>query len=165
MKKLYLVGGTMGVGKTAVCRELVRRLPDAVFLDGDWCWDAHPFRVTEETKEMVLGNICFLLNQFLACSAYRNIVFCWVMHRQEILDRILAGTDRQNCSVKAVSLLCSPDTLRERLAGDIRAGIREPDIIARALEYLPLYDGRLSTVKVETDGKTVTEVAEMLLAL
>ena len=53
MKKLYMVGGTMGAGKTAVCQQLKKQLPDSVFLDGDWCWDADPFQVTEETKRMV----------------------------------------------------------------------------------------------------------------
>lgn len=43
MKRLILIGGTMGVGKTAVCRELQKLLPGNVFLDGDWCWDAVPF--------------------------------------------------------------------------------------------------------------------------
>ena len=65
MKTLYLVGGTMGVGKTTACQELKKLLPHSVFLDGDWCWDADPFVVTEETMAMVRQNICFLLNQFL----------------------------------------------------------------------------------------------------
>ena len=80
MKTLYMIGGPMGVGKTSVCRELQRRLDRSVFLDGDWCWDSHPFQVTEETCAMVTENICFLLNQFLRCSAYDHIIFCWVMH-------------------------------------------------------------------------------------
>ena len=75
MKKLYLIGGTMGIGKTAVCQELKLKLDNSVFLDGDWCWDANPFQVTEETKNMVMDNICFLLNQFIHCSAYNNIIF------------------------------------------------------------------------------------------
>ena len=66
MKNLYLIGGTMGVGKTTVCRILKQQLPDAVFLDGDWCWDADPFVVTEETKAMVLQNICFMLGAVFA---------------------------------------------------------------------------------------------------
>ena len=57
MKNLYLIGGTMGVGKTTACRILKGLLPRAVFLDGDWCWDADPFVVTEETKGMVTDNI------------------------------------------------------------------------------------------------------------
>jgi 2-phosphoglycerate kinase len=54
MKNLIIVGGTMGVGKTATCRELQKILPRNVFLDGDWCLDMHPFVVTEETKAMVM---------------------------------------------------------------------------------------------------------------
>lgn len=82
MKKLILIGGTMGVGKSTVSQILKRILPDSVFLDGDWCWDSSPFQVTDETKKMVMDNICFLLNGFLSCSAYQNVIFCWVMHEQ-----------------------------------------------------------------------------------
>ena len=70
MKNLIIVGGTMGVGKTATCRELQKILPRNVFLDGDWCWDMHPFVVTEETKAMVNGNIAHLLT---ASSLARNL--------------------------------------------------------------------------------------------
>lgn len=70
MKHLILINGTMGVGKTATSKELCKILPQNVFLDGDWCWDSHPFIVTSEIKEMVTNNIIYLLNNFLACSAY-----------------------------------------------------------------------------------------------
>ena len=42
MKTLYLIGGPMGVGKTAVGQALKRLLPHSVFLDGDWCWTQTP---------------------------------------------------------------------------------------------------------------------------
>ena len=71
MKQLFLIGGPMGVGKTTVCQQLKQKLPGSVFLDGDWCWDANPFLVNEETKAMVLDNICHLLNNFLRCTAYK----------------------------------------------------------------------------------------------
>ena len=74
MKHLYLIGGTMGVGKTTVCQKLKRLLPNSVFLDGDWCWDADPFQVTDETKKMVLDNICHLLNNFLGILDYSIII-------------------------------------------------------------------------------------------
>ena len=47
----------MGVGKTTISRQLKKGLHNSVFLDGDWCWDADPFQVTEETKEMVMRNL------------------------------------------------------------------------------------------------------------
>lgn len=68
MKQVYLIGGTMGVGKTTTCRLLKEKLENSVFLDGDWCWDMHPFIVNEETRKMVMENIVFLLNQFIHLS-------------------------------------------------------------------------------------------------
>ena len=161
MKKLYLIGGTMGIGKTAVCQELKLKLDNSVFLDGDWCWDASPFQVTEETKNMVMENICFLLNQFIHCSAYDNIIFCWVMHEQSIIDRIINNLDKTNCEIKMISLICDEKELRERLSKDIAAGKRKPDVIDRSLARIPLYH-QLNTIKINTNGKTVNEIAEEL---
>ena len=33
MKKLYLIGGTMGIGKTTTCQVLKTKLDKSVFLD------------------------------------------------------------------------------------------------------------------------------------
>lgn len=162
MKTLYLIGGPMGVGKTTVCQILKRQLPDCVFLDGDWCWDADPFRVTEETKAMVLRNICAVLNNFLACSAYRNVVFCWVLHEQAILDEILAHLETGGVRVLCVSLLCPAHELVRRLQGDIDAGLRTGDVIARSLAKLPLYEA-LHTVKIDTAEKDAAGTAAEIM--
>ncbi len=164
MKQLFLIGGPMGVGKTTVCQHLKTLLPRSVFLDGDWCWDAHPFQVTEETKAMVTDNICHLLNNFLACSAYENIVFCWVMHQQEIIDGILSRLNSDACRVHCLSLTAEADCLRQRLEEDVRRGLRTEDVIPRSLERLPLYP-RLDTQQVDTTGKTARQVAEEIIAL
>ena len=152
MKKLYLIGGTMGIEKTTVCQELKQRLPQSVFLDGDWCWDASPFQVTEETKEMVQDNICHLLNNFIHCSAYTTILFGWVMHEQSIIDSLLEQIDISNCEVICISLIANADTLRERFRLDIEKGIRSVDAIEPSVERLPLYE-QLNTIKIYTDGK------------
>lgn len=163
MKNLYLIGGPMGVGKTAACRELQKRLEGSVFLDGDWCWDARPFRVTEETKAMVTENICFLLNNFLRCSAYEHVIFCWVLHRQAILDGLLSRLDTRDCRVRAVSLLASPEALAARIAADVRAGRRDQGALERSLAYLPLY-GALNTEKLDVSRLSPAEAAERLEA-
>jgi len=149
----------MGVGKTAVSQELKKQLPNAVFLDGDWCWDADPFQVTRETKNMVLENICFLLNQFIRCSAYENVIFCWVMHEQSIIDAVTAKLDIANCTVKNISLICGEETLKEHLQRDVDAGIRKADIIGRSVARIPLYRN-LNTAKITVDNKTVSQIAE-----
>jgi len=158
MKTLYMIGGTMGVGKTTVCQQLKRDLQNSVFLDGDWCWDASPFQVTDETKVMVTNNICYLLNNFLKCSAYENIIFCWVMHEQSIINSILEKLDTQNCEVKSISLVADEKTLRERLSMDVERGIRSKDIIERSIARIPMYQA-LNTIKIDTNDKTVAIIA------
>ena len=164
MKTLYLIGGTMGVGKTTVCQKLKKMLPNAVFLDGDWCWDADPFQVTEETKVMVLRNICFMLNSFIQCSAYENIVFCWVMHEQGIIDAITEKLDMEGCRVINVSLTVDEDILRSRLSLDVKKGIRSKDVIERSITRIRMYQS-LDSIKVDTNNKTVGEIANEIMAL
>jgi broad-specificity NMP kinase len=163
-KKLYIIGGTMGAGKTTVCQRLKLRLPDSVFLDGDWCWDMHPFKVTEETKLMVVSNICFLLNSFLHCSEYKNIIFCWVMHQQAIIDDILSRLDTSGCEVRTISLVLSEETLRKRMQADIDRGLREPDVIERSLSRLPLYE-ELNTIKIDVSDISPDRAAELIAQL
>ncbi|MGM9657735.1 MAG: AAA family ATPase [Eubacteriales bacterium] len=164
MKRLYIIGGTMGSGKTTVSEIIKNKLDNSVFLDGDWCWDSHPFTVTEETKRMVLDNICFLLNQFIRCSAYRNIIFCWVLHRQSITDTILAGVDTSDCTVITVSLICGEEELRARLMKDVSEGKRSPDVIERSIARLPCYS-EPDTVKIDTNGKSPEEIADEIISL
>lgn len=164
MKTVYLIGGTMGVGKTAVCRHLREMLCNSVFLDGDWCWDANPFQVTEETKIMVLQNICFLLNQFIHCSAYENVIFCWVMNQQAVIDHIVGNIDQSDCSLKVISLVCSAETLRARIERDVASGIRKKDSFEKSVVRIPDY-AALRTQKIRTDGKSAETVADEIAAL
>ena len=164
MKRLFLIGGPMGVGKTAVGRALQALLPGSVFLDGDWCWDANPFAVTPETQAMVLENIRFLLGQFLRCSAYSSVIFCWVMHRQDVIRQILSGLELAGVEVCPISLTANPQALRRRLEGDVAAGVRRADVVERSLSYLPLYDN-LDPVKLDTTDCTPEQVARKLLAV
>lgn len=162
MKNIYLIGGTMGVGKTTTCQILKKKLSNCVFLDGDWCWDMHPFQVTPETKKMVMENICFLLNQFIRCSAYENIIFCWVMHEQAIIDEILSGLETTDCLVHTISLICDEDEVRKRLQKDVDAGIRSADVVPRSIERIGLYE-KLDTEKIDITNITPEQAAEKII--
>ena len=161
MKTLYLIGGPMGVGKTTVSRELLKSLPCCAFLDGDWCWTMQPFTVTNETKAMVMDNITHTLDNFLKCSEFDNIVFCWVMHHQQIIDDILSRLQLEGVRVVSVSLICTPEVLTEHIRCDIDAGLRDESSIARALSYLPLYD-EVKSIKVDTSVLSAAETAEQI---
>lgn len=122
----------------------------------------HPFQVTSETKKMVMENICFLLNQFIHCSAYENIIFCWVMHEQAIIDEILSKLDTEDCMVYSISLVCDADRLRERLQKDVDAGIRSEDVIERSIARIGLYE-KLNTEKINVSHITPTQAAEKII--
>ncbi len=164
MKNIYLIGGTMGVGKSTICRIMKYKLNNSVFLDGDWCWDMHPFLVTDETKQMVMENICFLLNNFLGCSAIENVVFCWVMHEQVIINDILSRIETSNCKIHLISLVCSQQELRTRLTKDVEAGIRMEDVIQRSIERIPFYEA-LKTVKVDVSNRSPEQAADYIIEL
>lgn len=164
MKKVYIIGGTMGVGKTSVCKSLKMKLNNSVFLDGDWCWDMNPFCVTEETKAMVIDNICYMLNSFLSCSVFENIIFCWVMHEQSVIDDIHSRLNLSGCSVVSASLICSEKALREHLRKDIDRGIRTDDIIERSVKRIPMYE-KLNTVKIDVSDKSIDSIADEIMSL
>lgn len=151
----------MGVGKTTACHLLKKQLAQCVFLDGDWCWDADPFVVTRETREMVVDNIAYLLRNFLTCSAYENVLLCWVLHEDAITRDILQRLNGLSFRVHRFSLVCSEQVLRQRLSADIRAGLRDEDVIRRSLERLPLYR-TLPTVLLDTSDWTPLETAQAL---
>ncbi len=161
LKRLILINGTMGAGKTAVCRELERELAPCAFLDGDWCWEMHPFQVTDETKRMVLENISFVLGQFLRCSAYETVLFCWVMQQDSIAEEILHRLDLRNVQVERFTLMVSERALRQRLERDVTAGLRQADVIDQSVQRLPLYE-KMKTVKAQTmeltGGKPILEL-------
>ena len=113
---------------------------------------------------MVTDNICHLLNNFLKCSAYENIIFCWVMHDQSIINSILDKLTIQNCAVKCISLIANEKTLRDRLLKDVEKGIRTVDVIERSVARIPLYQ-TLNTIKVDTDEKNVAMIAHEIKQL
>ena len=101
-KQLILVGGAMGVGKSAVCRELLRQLTPGVWLD-------------EENKRMVLSNITHLLRAYLNNSSYRYVLFCWVMDQPLLFEAVLGPLRDIPFTLHSFSLVCTEQALRERL--------------------------------------------------
>ncbi len=162
MKRLVIVNGTMGAGKTTVCRELKKLAAPCAFLDGDWCWDMEPFMVTEETKALVQDNILHTLEGFLACPAFETVIFCWVLHRQEIIDGLLARLDLRDVQARVFTLMVTPEALRCHIKKDIAAGLRTPDALSRSLERLALYEA-MGTEKLFVQGRTPAELAREIM--
>jgi hypothetical protein len=164
MKRLIMVNGTMGAGKTATCNELLNIVQPGVFLDGDWCWNMKPFTVTEETKALVLRNICFSLNNFLACSEFENIIFCWVMHEESILDEILSQLSLTDVAVDKFSLILSKEALTKRIGKDILDKKRHADVLSRSISRIALYE-KMDTTKIDVSAITAKQAANKIASM
>lgn len=162
MKHLIMINGTMGVGKTTTSKQLAKLLQPCVFLDGDWCWDMHPFVVNDETKHMVMDNIVYLLNQYLNCSEFDYVIFCWVMHEQAILDEIISRLEVTDVQISCYSLLCNQEVLRKRLMKDVEIGRRSMELIERTIARLPLYEHQ-NTIKIDVSDCNSEEAAKRII--
>lgn len=162
MKKLIMIGGTMGVGKTTISQLLKKELNYSVMLDGDWCWDMHPFIVNDETKKMVMDNIVYQLQSFIHCSVIENIIFCWVLHDQSIIDEICQRLDTSDCQVYPISLLCHESVLRQHLQKDIDLKIRDESVIERSIERMNHYH-TLLTYKIDISSLSQKEILQSIL--
>ncbi|MBR6653890.1 MAG: AAA family ATPase [Oscillospiraceae bacterium] len=159
MKQLILISGPMGVGKTTAARELLNNLSRSVWLDGDWCWEqGNHWDFAPENKEMVMDNITYVLGNFLSNPNFETVIFSWVMHLPEIHEELLTRLENHDFDVFDISLVCSKDELKKRLAG------RSDDEVQRAIGYLPLYDN-LENVKLDTTGHSPARVVDDILRI
>ena len=164
MRKLIMVNGTMGVGKSTVCNILFKTLNNSVYLDGDWCWNMNPFVVSDENKEMVINNISYLLKSYLNNSGYKYIIFCWVIQDEAIFKQILDKLNGFDFELYKISLVCSEESLKNRLNIDVENGIRKTDVISRSIERISLYE-KMDTVKIDVSNITPQDTAKVICAM
>lgn len=149
----------MGVGKSTTCEVLLDRLGAAAYLDGDWCWMMRPWVVNDRTISMVERNIVHMLSEYISLPDVNNVIFGWVMHRADIVDRLLSELRRDDLRISVFTLICSPDALRRRIGLDIKAGKRTEDNLQRSLERLPLY-ADMPWPKIDVSTITAEQAAQ-----
>ena len=147
----------MGIGKSAICNQLNQDLDHSVFLDGDWCWNMDPFVVNQDTKNMVLDNITHCLNNFIHTPGIENIIFCWVMHKQDIIDQIIQKLDTEGVDIHLISLICEKEELIKRMLIDRR----DNQTIRKSLQYLELYKD-LDTQKIDVTTLDVQKTIDKI---
>lgn len=157
MKKLIVVNGPNGFGKSAVCRSLKGVLNHSICLDGDWCWMMNPWIVNDENRAMVENNITYQLRSFLTNSTFEHVIFSWVLHREEILQGLLKRLDDLEFDTQTITLISSETALRQRMEQDHRP---EEQILS-SIERLCLYRN-MGTTKIDTSTHGVDEVVEQM---
>ncbi len=159
-KQLIIINGTMGIGKTTICRSLYQKIQHCVWLDGDWCWMMNPWNFSEENKRMVEKNITFLLRSYLTNPDFDYVIFSWVLHTENIFNIILGRLKDLNFKLKKITLTCSEEALRERM----RDKGENEDKIKKSIERLHQYSS-MDTDKVDTTHLTESETVDKILSV
>ena len=86
------------------------------------------------------------------------------MHQQEIIDYIVEQLNKTDCKIRTIYLTAKESELRERLKKDSEEGKRTEEILDRSTERRACYN-RLSTVKIDTDKRSIEDIAEEIAKL
>lgn len=113
---------------------------------------------SDENKVMVEKNISFLLNSFIENKSFDYIIFSWVLHRQDLIDRLFSSLD-EVVTLHHFSLTCDEGSLRRHMAEQNRI----KDQIMRSIENISQYE-MLNTQKIDVSHIQPSEVVKVIMS-
>ena len=114
-------------------------------------------------REMVLQNIAFLADSYLACPEYESVLLCWAIPEERIFQEIL-GRMKQPCREHRFALLPREDVLVARLERDIREGRRESGAVERSRSRYPAFLA-MNTAKVDVSDCSPAQAAQEIFRM
>lgn len=132
MKKLILICGANGIGKTSAAHCILNRLPHSAYVDSDTCRMMNPFRLDDTTIPTVAANIAALLRNYLLCSQVETVLFTYGFHgrRREVFSMVMDMIRDIPHEWIPILLVCSREENLQRMLKDGR----DPDRVQRALD-------------------------------
>lgn len=156
MKRLIIISGPIGIGKSSTADEMLKKLDSAVILDGDLFGNPN-FR-SEETLKIEEANIAFTLNSYLQSDAYENILFIWT-HPPKRIEEFLLRSVKINCVVKRILLTGTECALTSHLLKDFSLGKIELKKIKSYVSTLPDFTVFSSYISIDVSGTSVEKIS------
>lgn len=160
-KKLVMITGPAGIGKTTVCKELFKRINGCAWLDGDWCWMVNPYPgKTSEQKRYVEKAFGYIINGYFHDANTKIILFSWLMHSEFMFDLITEQIADKNYELIKIALVCGDKNMYvERMRKDRRseAQIEEADNMMRFHQ--------LDANMIDVVNLLVNDIAERIIEL
>ena len=124
MKKLILVCGANGIGKSTACKRLIEILPSSAYIDSDYCRYMSPFSFSTGEMAVVVSIISNMMINYFSLSTINNVIFQYGFHglRRQTFNRILALLDENGIKYKFCPILleCSLEENMRRMQNDNR---------------------------------------------
>lgn len=118
MKKVSIIFGAPGIGKTTTAKILYQKIHNSQYIDVDDLWRIHPFIVNEENKTLVETNLKHLYHSFLNHQTLIHLIVTWVVPTEGLKNLMLEWF--KDCHVHFYRLVASKETYVKRLLEDER---------------------------------------------
>lgn len=163
MKKLILICGANGIGKSTVSKALHSHLPNSACIDSEYCCSINPFELNHHTIELFKANISALMMNSLACDFIETVIFPYGFHgpRKAIFDSVIE-TLRNNpieFELHPVILECEESENIRRMRNDNRDEKR----IERAIIHSRSIYDELDYPRINTTDLSVSETMNRIL--
>lgn len=155
MKKLVLLGGPTGVGKTTALNRLQGRFDRAAFLDADDVWRVGSELAIPQNRSIAIRNVTATMRGYFEANCQLGIV-SWVFARPELYQPVVDALTSSVDSIQMLYLVSDSETLKARLE---KRG--QPDRIDYALGRLALIQA-LPFTKIDTTHLTPDHVVDRI---
>lgn len=162
VKNILFLCGPNGIGKTTICREIIKELPNSAYVDSDPCRVMNPFVLNDETIPTIAKNISDLIINYLKCPIVNTVVFSYGFHgrRIEVFQRILAEISKTEHDFIPFLLWCSEEENINRMNVDNRNAAR----IERTLNESRKAYNDVNYPKLDITDLSVSEAARTIIA-
>ena len=162
MKNLLFICGPNGIGKTTICREMLRLLPNSAYVDSDPLRLMNPFVLDDDTIPTIRKNIADIIRNYLGCPAAQTVIFSYGFHgrRREVFAGVMNDLSGLEYRFIPFLLTCNEAENIRRMACDGRDAER----IARALQTSRGAYAELDYPRVDVSALSAHEAAQRLLA-
>ena len=162
MKKLIVLVGSNGVGKSTAAAAFMQRHSKCAYIDSDACRAINPFPLTLATKKAVTDNIFCLLKNYLLCVDIEIIVFPYSFHgeRKEIFDTVLERLVDSGIAFKMITIVlkCSWEENVKRALDDGR----DKERIERGIKNTFHFYDDFDDPSIDTTNLSPEEVANQI---
>lgn len=159
MKKLILIIGANGIGKSTASVEILRHLTGSAYIDSDACRQFNTKSgFNEEAIELQKNNLILLMKYYFAASFIQYIIFPYGFHghRKKLFDEMIRELRKDiKFEICIILLICDEAENIRRMKADNR----DADRIRRAIENTRSIYDTLDIPRIDVTNLTPEQTA------